>query len=134
MIGGLVLPHIAVALTRWPTDDDIHGIDAEILREFCGREGREVFAQRENFLRKVGLESRDGLLIEINRREAAKAGASEAETEPAASAEEIEEGRGVRFHARTPAQSSDTVMSSAFATRAMLTRLGLRTPRSMPLM
>ncbi len=39
-----------------------------------------------------------------------------------------------KTHGRTPVQSSDTVVFNALAMRAMLIRLALRTPRSMPLM
>jgi len=34
VVGGIDLPHIAVALAGWPADDHVHGVHAEFLREF----------------------------------------------------------------------------------------------------
>ena len=86
---------------------------------------------------KVSVKCRDGLSVKVNSRQALKTCAFQPERKTAAAAEEINkrERLGGRFlHSRTPSTRSETLTPSAFASRQMLRRLGLRTPRSMPLM
>ena len=131
MVSGIDLPHGAEALARRSADDHVHRIHAKLRREFGGREGREVFAQRENFLREVGLEGRDGFLVEINRRKAAEARAGQPEAESPTPAEEIEESRCA--HLVSTSQSSSGRTPSALQSLSTVLIPGLRTPRSIPL-
>ena len=136
VIGAIHLTRPAKALARRPTNDhidlfiadDFHKIGWPILRQVLLSDALVVD------FREVCAVRCDRFLIEINRRETAKAGAFHPEAEPAAAAEEVQEGWCFHLHARTPSQSSDIVTPSAFASRTMLSRLGFRTPRSMPLM
>src|SRR5438093_1426825 len=87
--------------------------------------------ERIRHLWKIHGKGRESLGIGIDCCNAAKASPLHPERESAATAKEIDESE--RFarslHSRTPSSNSETVTPSALASRQILSRLGLRTPR-----